>query len=259
MGRFFTSVVATVFALLLLTPTPSLAVPIFGSFGFGGSSATVGAVFLDFNCTAGITGAPCPPPTDYGNFNVTFPATGAFAGLLGQGGYIHDIDQATTPAGPPLPAPFPNFIIFPTAPDIALDLTRIFLGSSGQAQCGLPAAPGQICTPIIPGLVSPGNPLGLSPYNLQNLPGNQSTASFSFAGIARRVSTGEETPFTGSITSQFAVPFQTNLAIIAGGGTITNAYSGTVTVIPEPGSSSLAVGGILLVAGFALRRLSRKK
>jgi hypothetical protein len=246
----------TLFTLLL--PASVFASPIFGTFDIGGSNATVSATMLNFLCSGGLT-VPCPPPaplpaTD-GNFNVT-SGTGDFAGLVPPGGYIHDIDQTSTP--PPGPFLLPDFIVFPAFPaGTHVNLTTLFLGVSGQADCGS-SAPGKTCTPSIPALVSPTNPLGLSPFNLQNIAGGGSTASFSMAGKIINAA-GEESDFFGTFTSQFTVPYTSYLPTIATGGSVTNSYSATfiVTPIPEPGTESLAIGTLLVLAGYGFRRKLR--
>src|SRR5207249_8268464 len=125
-----------------------------------------------------------------------------------------------------------------------LDLTFLYPGVLGQAQCAAAPAPGQVCTPSIPALVTPANPLGLSPYNFTNTQ-TGSTLSFSVAGNARRISTGETSPFTGVFTEQFNVSFQAVEATLGAGGTVQNSYSATFQVIPEPPAWSLiALGGI---------------
>jgi hypothetical protein len=169
-----------------------------------------------------------------------------------------------TQAGQPINQTFSlsNFVMFDPAgtvipPDVVLDLTFIFPGVSGQVGClaATPAA-GQTCTPALAALVTASNVLGLSPFNLQNTQ-TGSTASFSIAGNARRISTGEISSFTGVFTAQFNVPFQEYLDDIAAGQSITNSYSATflaqITPVPEASSLTMLLGG-LLVAGGILRR-----
>ena len=243
---------------VLTLATPSLAIPVSGSFSIGGSSAEVGATFLNFVCNPAL-GVACP--TGSGNFLVTPPATGSFVPYVGDTGFIKSLTQATAPINQVFN--LPNFISFNPAgtvvpPDIVLDLTFIFTGVGGQAACGAPVAAGQTCTPIIPALVTAANPLGLSAFTLQNTQ-TGSTASFSVSGIARRLSTGEVSTFTGLFTAQFNEFYQQYLPTIAAGGTITNSYSATfvatVTPVPEATSITMLVGGLLLVGGIIRRRL----
>ncbi len=254
-----------VFSLGLVTlASPLFAAPITGSFNFGGSSATVAATTLTFNCTNGISGATCPGPAGTGNFNVT-GGTGDLAGYVGQGGHIKHLDSTTTPANESfLLTDWLTFSNEPTnpvaSPNIALDLQFIYLGSSGQAQCFAAPAAGQTCTPQIPALVTAANPLGLSPYNLQNTPVG-STASFSVAGVARNTDTGELSNFFGTFTAPFDVSYQVVLSQLVS-GSISNAYSGTITLtaqppseVPEPETVSMLVaGGLLMLVGGIRRR-----
>lgn len=256
------SFAAAVFGLVLI-PASLSATPITGSFDIGGSSATVTALSLSFSCNSAITNAPCPAPANYGNFAVT-GGTGSFAPYVTEGGYIHAINNTSEPLNTSFS--LPNFIMFSSSagnpvlpPDIALDLSFIFLGVDGQAQCAAAPAPGQTCTPAIPALVSSANPSGLSAFNLQNTQ-TGSSASFSVEGTARRISTGETSNFTGVFTAQFNVPYQTVLQELAR-GSITNSYSATfqATVVPEPQTTALVLGGLLVLLGRAgMRRLNRR-
>jgi hypothetical protein len=161
-----------------------------------------------------------------------------------------------------------NFLVFSNSPgnpvlppDIALDLRFIFLGVNPQAPCTAAPAVGQTCTPAFAGLVTAANPLGLSAFNLQNTQ-TGSTASFSVSGTARRISTGEVSNFSGVYTAQFAgMSYQQLLNTLATGGSVNNAsYSATFmsTVIPEPETTALVLGGLLLVVGGSFRRFRRK-
>ena len=248
---------------LALSPSLALASPITGSFDISNTpGVTVGLLFTNFLCQTGLT-ASCPAPADYGNFSES--GTGDFAGL--GSGYIHNISQSTTPAGGGFT--LPNFIIFPSAPNIALDLNMIFLGVNPPAGCSAPLpvppppAPPQICTPQSLGAFgSAADPLGLSPLNLQNVGGGGSTASFAVGGIARNIATGETSNFTGTFTAQIPEPFQNLIADVEAGKTITNTYSATFTVsaapVPEPGSMFMMLGGLLVAGSVGLRKLSRR-
>ena len=246
------------FALLvgiLTLATPSLAIPVSGNLSIGGSSAQVGATFLNFVCNTDLT-ASCP--SGYGNFTITPPATGSFVPFLGSEGFISNLTQATAPINQPFS--LPNFVTIDSIvpAEIALDLTFIFTGVGGQASCLLPPAPGQTCTPAIPALVTASNPLGLSPFTLANTQ-TGSSATFSVAGSARNVLTGEISSFTGIFTAQFNEFYQQYLGTIATGGTITNSYSATfqATLLPVPEASTVTmlVGGLLLLGGMLRRKI----
>jgi hypothetical protein len=248
-----------VLSMMLLVPAPSFATQISGVLSIGGSSAEVGATFLNFLCNSTIS-ASCP--SGYGNFLVSAPVSGSFTPYSGDNGFIHSLSQASQPANTPFS--LANFLIFNPAgtvlpPDIALDLTFIFLGTQGQAQCLVGPVAGQNCTPALPTLITATNPMGLSPFNLQNTQ-TGSTASFSLAGNARRISTGEISAFSGVFTAQFTVPYQTYLPTIASGGSVTNSYSATfnATTIPEPQTTALVLGGLLVLLGrVGMRRYNR--
>jgi hypothetical protein len=249
----------TLLAGLFTLATPSLAIPVSGTLNIGGSSAEVGATVLNFVCNNALT-ASCP--AGYGNFVVSPPISGSFVPYNGDTGFIRNLSQATAPINQPFS--LPNFVIFNPAgtvvpPDIALDLTFIYQGMGGQAGCAIavPAA-GQTCTPTVPALMTPSNPLGLSPFFLANTQIG-SSATFSVAGTARRISTGEISSFIGVFTAQFTDFYQEYLPVIAAGGTITNSYSATfeATLIPVPEASSitLLLGGLLLIEGIVRRRI----
>jgi hypothetical protein len=253
----FTLLLALLVGILTLA-TPSLAIPVSGSFSIGGSSADVGATFLNFVCNAALT-VSCPAAS--GNFVVTTPVSGSFGPYLGDTGFIRNLNQGIAPISQPFS--LPNFVTFDPAgtvlaPDIALDLTFIFTGVAGQAQCLAAPAAGQSCTPVIPALITAGNPLGLSPFTLSNFQVG-SSATFSVAGTARRISTGEVSTFTGIFTAQFNEFYQVNLQKILDGQLVENSYSATFQAIaqpvPEATTISMLVGGLLLVGGIVRRRM----
>jgi hypothetical protein len=248
---------------LIALPAATWAAPVQGILNIGGSDAQVSATFLNFLCFG--LGAACPTPpgsTPSGDFLATGTQTGDFVPYAGNVGFIQDLNQTTQP----LNSPFylDEFLVFQPGEvpnDIELDLTFIYLGTSGQAGCLAPpdlnATPAQQCTPVIPALVSPSNPLGLSPFNLRNDPGG-AVASFSVAGYAERISTGELTPFRGVFSAQFAnTPYQTLLANLSNPniGIIQASYSANFdAVIPEPATMGLVGGALVLLGAGALRR-----
>lgn len=184
-----------------------------------------------------------------------FTNTGTFATLNSgdptseQSGTIYDINFATTTPGS-------VFITgFSSAPDATLDLTGLGPGVFGASQCAAAPAVGQTCTP------------SLSPYNFVNLPagtGFDTLLSISVTGTAVNTSTGETSPFTGTITTQFAGPYQMLFATVANGGSVSSSFSATfvvdggddtggTTTTPEPGSFLMLLAGLgtlTLLAGL---------
>ena len=251
----------------LLLPESSFATPVSGAFGIEGGGAGAVGFSLGFQCASGLQRAfPCPTVTS-GNF-LTTQGIGDFAAYIGQGGFIESLNPTVAP--PNETVNVMNFITFasggsnPVAtPDIALDLNKVLLGVNGSADCNLPAAAGQHCTPEgVPQLVNPANPLGLSVFNFANTQTGASV-SFSITGTARRISTGETSTFTGVFTSNFiGTNYQALFAALNAGLTISTPYSATFIVtatpiVPEPATFSMALGGLLVFAGAAFRRFRR--
>ncbi len=243
---------ALTFGVVLLVPAS--AAPITGQLNITGD-ATVTTTVLTFLCDI-VAAQPCP--ANYGNMAVTGSAaqSGDFTSLANTYGYIHSLDETTTPINQSFT--LSDFIMFAADPDIRLDLTFIAAGTGGAC----PPSGSAACTPQIPALVTAANPLGLSPFNLANTP-TGSIASFSVAGEARRVSTGELSPFGGVFTAQFTnTPGTTDadvasiLAQLANQGSITTSYSATfkATMIPEPATEALLLGGLLVLAGIRWRK-----
>lgn len=267
-------IVAAAVGAVLLLPT-ARAAPIVGSVDVSGGDATVSLTTLSFQCnpTIALISGPCTippalpgPSPSLGNFVVT-NSTGGFSSEIG--GFIGAINNTIAPVNTLLtgsggvPGPVANWVQFVTAPatppNIALDLNFVAAGIDGPAGCTavIPAA-GQVCTPAFSALINPNNPLGLSPYNLQNISATQSSASFSVSGTARNIATGDTSPFIGTFSSQFNQPFQSLLSTIAAGGTLTgsihNSFSATFTAVPEPRSVAA-----LLAALFALGMVGLKR
>lgn len=260
------AVFALAFALLL--PATSFATPVSGAFGIEGGGAGAVGFSLNFACAPGLSRAfPCPTATA-GNF-LTTQAVGDFSAYLGQGGFIQSLNPTIAP--PNTTVNVADFLTFSSSgspnpvatPDIALDLNKVLLGVEGPADCALPAAAGQNCTPQgIPQLMNPNNPLGISVFNFSNTQ-TGATVSFSINGTARRLSTGEMSGFTGVFTSNFiGTNYQALFAALNAGLTINTPYSATFIVqsspvVPEVGTFALAFGGLLLLAGVGIQARNR--
>ncbi len=187
--------------LLFVGAVPSYGVAT-GQFSIRGS-VIITATSTDFH----------PAGTGTGTFLVEAlaPPSGSFAVLGNTTGLVADFTMATAPVG----APFTlnNFIVFAAAPTLQLHLTFINPGVFSSAQCGLAAAAGQTCTPAG------------SAFNLVNTTATSSVLSFTMAGTATDGTLPTST-FQGTLTTQFTgMSFQQVLATLAGGGSVSGAYS----------------------------------
>ena len=224
--------------LMGLSCVAASASPIFGTFNMSGT-ITVSATDMLFK--GDIT--PFTPE----RFTLT-AATGSFVGQNGQN-TVYNLNIGAQPVGSVFPpVPFITFNVIPGLPD--LNINFIYAGTEGSADCFLAPAVPQHCTPPNP---------GGSPFNFTNNHGFfsiQSSANWVFTGVTSDGLSNWEAVFT----SQFNTPFQTVLGTIETGGSVTNTYSGTVTVaaaVPEPASLSLIGFGVLLIAVGARRRLRK--
>lgn len=247
---------------LMVAGSRALPAQVLGStFGIGGFSATVGQTGIEFNCTPGLTVAPCPAPDDSGNFLVD-AGTDGIAAYFGQGGFVGNISEGLTP----LNVQFldPNWLIFSTTPgnpvpepSFSLDLTFIQLGTDAQADCFVTAALNQSCTPVVPQLVgSPNDPLGLSSFNLQNTLSGF-TASFTVDGIARQIGGPNFTGFTGTFTATVdGESYQDALQQILDGTAPPFTYTASFALVtPEPNYVPVFAGlGMLAIFCATCRR-----
>ena len=240
------------FALIAaLLPSHAFADSVTGTLNITGG-LTLSSTGIDFSPLGGGTGTALAD---------AFSNTGTFAVLNSgdptaeQSGTIYDLDFATFTSGS-------LFITgFASAPAVVLDLTALGPAAFSAAGCTETPAPGETCTP-------PG-----SPFDFVDLPagtGLDTLLSINFFGTAVDTGTGETSPFIGTISTQFAGSYQSLLAALADGTSESSTYSATITVtggsdggtggggttVPEPGSSTLLLAGLGVLASLTqLRRL----
>ena len=257
MNRFFgmsamrAILILGVMALLGLSSL--YATPITGRLIMNGTTL-VGVDFntVDFN----YSGSGAASATTTGSFLVGFGSTQTFAPLVGTSGTVHSFDRAEVPVGATVS--FNNFI---TLPNIDIIMTELIPGSFGSSQCTLAPAPGQTCTPAIPG----GSAIELS--NSSNGTGGiNSHAQFNVDVTAKNTLTGELSTGVGTFSADFSnESYQQLLATIQGGGVVTSGHHGDFTItfnqVPEPATSSLALlGGLLVLLGrVGIRRFNRNR
>lgn len=250
MRKLISSVVC---AGLLSVAATGNAAPVTGSFTFVGSEdVQVGFGSVNFGEFPEIFNTPI------GDIEY-LTGVGTFVGIGGSMGEIRDI------VGIPVNTPtvLANFLKVtftsdapgaPVSPFASLNFTMTQLagGVFSSAQCFAPPAPGQTCTPVVP---------GGSPFNLVN----DSASSF---GVTMRVlgfvtnAAGERSRFTGNFSSQRTdIPYQAALGAIADDeiGFFRSSYSADFAFTPEqrqvPEPANMALMGLVLSgAAFALRR-----
>jgi hypothetical protein len=216
-----------------VAPTIALAVTT-GTFNIDGT-ITLSAAAPQIRFTGDMS--PFPPNKS------TIGAGGLSGSFVGLGGTTVTIMPISNPPAVTDGAGFApqSFLSFDAAPALGtLPLNFIFAGINSAAACGLPPAVGQTCS------------LAGSPFNFQNTPGGGSTLGFVLSGIS--APTGSN--WIGNFSSQFTVPYQSLLATLQGGGTLSSTYSATfnVTAIPEPGSLALVLGGLGILVSVSRRR-----
>jgi hypothetical protein len=181
-------------------------------------------------------------------FSINSPSNtqqGGFTTLAGTTGTIESITNPPTAVGP---VDIPDFMTFGADPNITFKLTYLYAGTDGTAQCFIAPASGQQCTPNVP---------AQSPYNLDNTTSSSSTATFNIAGLEVDRTTGDTIPFVGIFSTQFPTDnYQTLLAAVDGGGTITTSFSASfaTATVPEPGTwIEFMIGAVGI--GLVYRRL----
>lgn len=237
--------------LTFFAPTHSNAATLSGTFDASGDFI-IGATFLNFICDHPGNPACTPVPANQGDFLVNNGATGTFAQYSNTFGLVKDINDTSEPLNTPVS--LMDFMTFELNANETIELNLIPLGTDTPSTTCAGLAH---CTPENAALVTPNNPLGLSPFNLdQNATGV--SATFGFMGTLHD-SSGTTIPLSGTFTTQFdgATP-QSALAqfVAAGAGGLDKAYSVEVSVVPEPMTVSL-LGAGLLGLGLLGRRLRR--
>ncbi len=229
------------------------ATPITGRLILDGTSlAGVDLNTTDFNYAGGV-----PSATTFGTFLVDAGSTGSFSAYVNDDGLVRSFNRATVPLG--VPTSYANFIQIPSpSPTIEFVLTQLIPGSYGSADCTATPAPGQTCTPPIPG----GSPFELS--NSSNGTGGINThADFNVDVEAINLVTGETSNGQGTFSTDFSdTSFQSLLATIEAGGVVTSGehgdftitFSGTTT--PEPPSMVFVAGGLLVMISAVRRKVT---
>jgi hypothetical protein len=177
-----------------------------------------------------------------GLFTVGSASSGTFAPYSGTAGTVSNIDLlSTTPINAPINVP--NFVVLGGAPDLQIGLNFIAPGigePDAPAQC---PSQGQVCTPSFPTLLSPGNPQALSPLTFVNI-GSGSVASFNVvASGSDALSPGSaSSTLIGTVTTQYAVPYQTVVSRMISGDPISSSYSATFKAASGATVGALQVG-----------------
>lgn len=189
-----------------------------------------------------------PAGNGSGTFNILPGSTDSFAPLVGTQASVRDLNRNVVGVG--TPTSYANFVTFAAQPGWSITLTTLLPGVFSSAACTAAPAAGQNCTPAVP---------GGSPFNLTNTTPTASTVSFTFLGTAVDSATPNlVSTVQGVFTSQFSnMSYQAVLAQLAGGGSVSNSDSAsiTVTAIPEPGTlSSFVIGGLLAAVSIGVRR-----
>jgi hypothetical protein len=208
---------------------------------------TLAATIGSFNIDGTLTLSGSAPQISFLSSSSPFPPnkatigpgpTGSFAALGGTTATILNVSNPPAVTGGAGFAP-QSFLSFDANPGLGtLPLNFIFAGFNSSAQCGLAPAVGQTCTPTG------------SPFSFTNTPGGGSSLLFVFQGI----SSPAGSTWTGIFSSQFMVPYQSVLATLGNGGTVSSTYSASFTVIPEPASMALMLGGLGILVGISRRR-----
>lgn len=185
-------------------------------------------------------------------FNINSPASSQQGGFMALAGTTGTIQNLVNPPDAVGPLNVPDFITFAADPTISITLTYLLPGIDSPADCFIPAAAGEVCTPNVP---------AESPFNLQDTSATSSSASVVFWGTEVDSSTGDTASVVGTFTQPFSSQsYQDLLTTVFAGGTVTTAFSGqlTVTAIPEPSAFMLFAPAFCLFLGISLVRRNRR-
>jgi len=156
--------------------------------------------------------------------------TGSFVPLVATSGLVKDLSSASNPVN--MAFTLADFLTFAAAPNLHFTLTFIDPGVFTSANCGAAPAAGQTCTPVG------------SAYNFTNTTSTSSVLSFTVRGTVPNIITGETSDFVGTFTMSFLANYQTILATLNAGGTVTSSYTAnfdvTGGVTPTPTTTGAA-------------------
>ena len=214
-----------------------------GTFHFGGgiSLSRFAVDFTPVTTVGGLAG---------GQFMVGPFSSGAFGSLMGTTGISSDLGFGS----------ISDFLRFAGNPNLAFDLGSVDSGAFGGANCGAPAAVGQVCTPVLP------PPFVLGNFEFANLfsgPAISSVLSFNVDGSMSDLA--GDTTYQGIYSMQFlGLSYQQVLAATLGGGSLTTTYSATLftdqeATVPEPLSIVLVFTGGAAALLHRQRRLTRPR
>jgi MYXO-CTERM domain-containing protein len=232
----------------VMLPLSVFATPVTGDLDFNGS-VTATLTSLNFLCNLPAAGA-CS--SGQGDFFLNPSSTGTFGGLaIPSYGHILNVNNMLTPPGKPVS--LTSFLTFDPLPGVSFTLTQLNIGTGGVC----PPAAGSTCTPTDPALVSSYDPLGKTGTVFENTTAG-AVAEFSVNAVAIS-STGQKTNYIGVFSGTFTGETTAQvLAMLAGGGSVTVPFAAKFTPVsssvPEAGTATLAILGLLFLAGAGLRR-----
>lgn len=241
-------------AFAAIVPTAQAAIIQPGSVLSFSGNGSLGITSMSFQCNQPGDTQCAVAPAGSGDIAVS-NSTGNFAQYNSTFGLIKSLNNSSQPLNTAFS--LPNWISFDLNNQIGLELTFIALGTDPiSANCaGL-----TLCTPQSNLLITPNNPQGLAPYDLNQTLTTTSLAFF-VDGIAHATD-GSTDGFSGTFTTQFAsLTTQQALAVLAAGGPV--PYSAQITLagssvpVPEPLTISIFAAG--LVGTAAIRRRKDKK